>query len=260
MTYSIIAHDRASGQLGVAVQSHWFSVGSQVPWARPGVGAVATQAATRVDYGPRGLELMRNGATAATALTTLSARDDERATRQVAMVDAVGRVAASTGGQCIAFAGDVQGDGVSCQGNLLADAAVWPAMLEAYRTAPAPTPLCDRLLAALLAGQEAGGDLRGVQSAALLVVPATGEPWETVVSLRVEDSEDPLGELARLLPMSRAYAATGEGNGSPTVESAMRAAGLAPDSVELAFWAAVRAGDDVSGFGPRWRELRRRLG
>jgi uncharacterized Ntn-hydrolase superfamily protein len=230
-------------------------------------GAVATQATTRVDYGPRGLALMQDGASAADALATLSAADPGCDARQVAMVDAAGAVAALTGDACVAFAGDVQGEGVSCQGNILAGEAVWPAMLGAYTDAPPLTPLCDRLLAALVAAQDAGGDLRGVQSAALLVVPGSGEPWETVVSLRVEDSEDPLGELSRLLGLARAYrAAAADGGTTPrsghaaAAGSAVRAAALAPDSVELAFWGAVRSGQDVSGFPPRWRELRRRLG
>jgi uncharacterized Ntn-hydrolase superfamily protein len=250
VTYSIVARDPESGQFGVAVQSHWFSVGSMVPWARPGVGAVATQATVRVDYGPRGLARMQDGASAAEALATLTAADPGRADCQVAMVDAAGGVAAVTGDECVAFAGDVQGDGVSCQGNILAGDGVWPAMLDAYTGAPSAAPLYDRLLAALLAAQDAGGDLRGVQSAALLVVPAAGEPWETVVSLRVEDSEDPLGELSRVLTLARAYGADTEAE----------AVAIAPDSVELAFWAAVSAGRDVSGFPPQWRELRRRLG
>jgi uncharacterized Ntn-hydrolase superfamily protein len=250
MTYSIVARDPESGQFGVAVQSHWFSVGSMVPWARPGVGAVATQATVRVDYGPRGLALMQDGASAADALATLTAEDPGRADRQVAMVDAAGGVAAVTGDGCVAFAGDVQGDGVSCQGNILAGDGVWQAMLQAYTEAKPATPLRDRLFAALVAGQEAGGDLRGMQSAALLVVPGSGERWETVVSLRVEDSEDPLGELSRVMTLARAYGADTEAE----------AVAIAPDSVELAFWAAVRAGGDVSEFPAQWQELRRRLG
>jgi len=250
MTYSIVARDPESGQFGVAVQSHWFSVGSMVPWARPGVGAVATQAIVRRDYGPRGLALMEEGASAADALATLTAEDPGRVDRQVAMIDAAGGVAAMTGEACVAFAGDVQGDGVSCQGNILTGDGVWPAMLRAYTEASPQAPLCDRLFAALVAAQDAGGDLRGKQSAALLVVPGSGEPWETVVSLRVEDSEDPLGELSRLMTLARAYGADTEAE----------AVTIAPDSVELAFWAAVRAGKDVSEFPPEWQELRRRLG
>jgi uncharacterized Ntn-hydrolase superfamily protein len=257
VTYSIVARDPDSGQLGVAVQSHWFSVGSQVPWARPGVGAVATQAIVRVDYGPRGLALMQDGAGAADALAALAAEDPGRAVRQVAMVDAAGQVAAHTGEECVTFAGDVQGDNVSCQGNILTSAEVWPAMLAAY-AASSSAPFCDRLLAALTAGQAAGGDLRGMQSAALLVVPGTGEPWETVVALRVEDAADPLGELARLLALSRAYGAVSYDD--DPAQASERAAALAPDSIELAFWAAVRSGRDVGAFPPRWRELRRRLG
>ena len=244
MTFSIVAFDAGTGELGVAVQSHYFSVGPIVPWARPGVGAVATQSMVRADYGPRGLDLMGAGMAAADALATLRAHDEGADSRQVAMVDATGSAAAFTGPACLAAAGDIQGDGVSCQGNILVDDTVWPAMLEGFETASGS--LAARLLAALNAAQARGGDLRGVQSAALLVVPGSGEPWETVVSLRVEDSADPLGELGRLLALHGVYELVTAGDdhlvaGDRSAASAAfrRAAELAPDQPELRFWSAL---------------------
>src|SRR5579875_2514009 len=154
MTYSIVARDAATGQLGVAVQSHFFSVGSVVPWARPGVGAVATQANARRDYGPRGLELMAEGRSAAEALETLRVQDPGAAARQVAMVDATGGVVGYTGSACIRYAGDVQADAVSCQANIMTKPGVPEAMLDAYLWRSGS--LADRLYAALVAGEEAG--------------------------------------------------------------------------------------------------------
>ncbi|MGH2874422.1 MAG: DUF1028 domain-containing protein, partial [Solirubrobacteraceae bacterium] len=185
MTYSIVARDPSTGELGVAVQSHWFSVGPIVPWAAPSVGAVATQANAEPAYGPRALELLERGATASQALTQLLAEDPLAASRQVAVIDASGAVAAHTGAECIALAGHATGDGVSCQANIMASEAVWPAMLAAYRGHGGS--LTERLLAALRAAEREGGDLRGRQSAAILVVPSTGERWRTACSLRVED-------------------------------------------------------------------------
>jgi uncharacterized Ntn-hydrolase superfamily protein len=198
-TYSIVARDPRTGELGVAVQSHWFSVGPIVPWARVGVGAVATQANAEISYGPRGLELMASGLPAPEALRRLLSEDPIAATRHVAMVDAGGRVAVHTGGGRIPFAGDVAADGVSCQANIMANETVWPAMLEASLAADA-APLCNRLLDALKAAEARGGDIRGRQSAASLVVPAEGHSWDTTVSLRVDDHPEPLGELLPRLP------------------------------------------------------------
>jgi uncharacterized Ntn-hydrolase superfamily protein len=254
VTYSIVAHDPATGQLGVAVQSHWFSVGSVVPWARPGVGAVATQATARIDYGPRGLDLMASGASPGDALSQLLAADGGGRARQVAMVSATGDVASWTGPDCMAYAGDVQGDGVSCQANIMRGETVWNAMLDAYMWESGP--LASRLFAALVAGEEAGGDLRGKQSAALLVVPAAGEWWERIVSLCVEDDEEPLAELERLLGLHDAYDAAGEADGAvargaydEAAEGYRRAAELAPESEELRFWGALgkaQSGDDAA--------------
>jgi uncharacterized Ntn-hydrolase superfamily protein len=252
MTYSIVARDPGTGELGVAVQSHWFSVGPIVPWARPGVGVVATQANVEVAYGPRGLDLLQEGLAPAQALGRLVAEDPLSDSRQVAMVDAHGAVAAHTGSACMAFAGDIQGDGVSCQANIMRGETVWNAMLDAYMWESGP--LARRLFAALVAGEEAGGDLRGKQSAALLVVPAAGEWWERIVSLCVEDNEAPLDELERLLGLHDAYEAAGSADGAvargafdEAAEGYRRAAELAPESEELRFWGALgtaQSGDD----------------
>ncbi|MGZ4349760.1 MAG: DUF1028 domain-containing protein [Solirubrobacteraceae bacterium] len=246
MTYSIVARDPATGELGVAVQSHWFSVGPIVPWARPGVGAVATQANVEVAYGPRGLDLLAQGIAAPEALRRLLAEDPLAASRQVAIVDARGGVAAHTGEACMAFAGDVQSDGVSCQANVMATQEVWPAMLEAYTSGQGS--LTSRLLTALNVGEATGGDLRGRQSAAILVVPGTGEPWATVTSLRVEDHPEPLVELARLAKLDEAYRIAGQGDerlaeGRHEEAAALfaRACELAPESDELRFWAGLGA-------------------
>jgi len=254
-TYSIVARDAATGELGVAVQSHWFSVGPLVPWAQPGVGAVATQSIVEPAYGPRALALLRDGVSAPDALALLTADDPEAAVRQVAVVDADGRVATHTGADCIAFAGDVAGDGFSCQANMMASAAVWPAMAVAFTAARGR--LAERLLAALDAAEAAGGDVRGRQSAAVLVVGPEGELWQRAVDLRVEDDAEPLAELRRLLGLHRAYelaekADTLVGQGR-TGEAALlyeRASELAPGNDELLFWAGLAAaqlGDLAAG-------------
>jgi uncharacterized Ntn-hydrolase superfamily protein len=276
MTYSIVARDPATGEFGVAVQSHYLAVGPIVPWARPGVGAVATQASVRVDYGPRGLELMADGVPAPEALSRLLDADAGRESRQVAMVDAQGRAAAHTGTECISQAGDIQGEGVSCQANIMASAVVWPTMLDAFRASTGP--LARRLLDALDAAEAQGGDLRGRQSAAVLVVPAAGEPWERVVLLHVEDHPEPLLELRRLLGLHEAYRWAGQADeelvaGHPDAADALfaRAAQLAPEADELRFWAALgyaRSGDlelalehlaAARSVNPDWLELLRRL-
>jgi len=258
------------------VQSHWFSVGPIVPWARAGIGAVATQANAEVSYGPRALTLLAAGTAAPDALAQLVAEDPGAAGRQVALVDARGRVAAHTGSSAIPFAGHVVGDEVSCQANIMASDRVWPAMLDAYLWASGN--LCTRLLAALDAAEGEGGDIRGRQSAAILVVPASGEPWETVVSLRVEDHPEPLAELRRLVGLHDAYELAGQADGLVNEgrhEEAARlyrqASELAPENHELRFWAglgAAQAGDIDAAVAhvraaiamqPGWRELLPRI-
>lgn len=251
MTYSIVARDPQTGELGVAVQSHWFAVGPIVPWARAGVGAVATQAMAEVSYGPRALELLERGAGCQEALDQLVAEDASAAGRQVAVLEASGAVAVHTGEMAIPFAGHVIGDAVSCQANMMASERVWPEMLSAFESAEGT--LTRRLLAALDAAEAAGGDVRGRQSAAILVVPATGQPWDRVVSLRVEDDPDPLPELRRLVSLQEAYTLAtrgddlvSEGRHDEAAEAYRQAAELAPENDELRFWAGLgyaQAGD-----------------
>lgn len=244
MTYSIVARDADTGELGVAVQSHWFSVGSVVTWARAGIGAVATQSIAEPAYGPRLLDRMAAGETPAAALDAELASDGGARFRQVAVVDRAGSVAGHSGDGCVGHAGRVAGDGFSAQANLMASARVWPAMGEAFEGATGP--LSRRLLAALIAGEDAGGDVRGRQSAALLIVPGEGEGWERVLELRVEDHPEPLVELERLLDVGDAYALATEGDAltaaghyAAAAERYGRAAGLAPGNNELAFWAGL---------------------
>lgn len=278
-TFSIVAFDPATGQLGVAVQSHWFQVGPLVPWAEAGVGAVATQSFVKVDYGPLGLQLMKQGLSAQQALDKLLAEDDQRDVRQVAMVDAQGRAAAWTGPKCIAAAGDETGDGFSTQANMMATPEVWPAMAAAFRTAKGD--LADRMMAALDAAQSVGGDLRGRQSAALIVVRAhsDGKPWDDrLIDLRVDDSLRPLEELHRLLHLHRAYAEMNAGDAALALghtEEALghysAAARMAPDIPELPFWEAVTMASTgrldealpifhrVFSLEPRWAVMVQRL-
>ena len=213
-TFSIVAHDPQTGELGVAVQSRYFGVGSVVPWAKAGVGAVATQAYAKLGYGPDGLKLMEAGRSPREALDELTEADRKRDIRQVAMVDATGRVAAFTGKECIAHAGHQVGKGFTVQGNLLAGDAVLPAMAEAFEKARGQkgTELADWLVAALQAGQEKGGDRRGQQSAALLVVREGGGPNtenDRYIDLRVEDHTAPIDELARLLKLHKKFHSRG---------------------------------------------------
>ena len=276
MTYSIVARDSATGELGVAVQSHWFSVGGVVTWARPGIGAVATQANAEAGYGPQLLDLLVAGVSAEQALATLVANDPAGDSRQVAVVDGAGRVAAHTGSACMAYAGHATGAGVSCQANIMATERVWPAMLETFTAASGS--LTSRLLDALDAAEREGGDLRGRQSAAILVVAPDAEPWETVVSLRVEDHADPLPELRRLVALHDAYALANEadellnsGHHDEAARLYVEASRLAPGNHELLFWAGLgvaQAGDLEAGVAqvqeaiaiqPTWRELLRRL-
>ncbi len=243
-TYSIVARDQATGELGVAVQSHWFSVGSVVAWACPGVGAVATQSVAEVAHGPNALDRLASGLEAGAAIAAVLAGDDQARYRQLGVVDAEGGSAAHTGEDCIPFAGEVVGEGFACQANMMAHDTVPAAMASAYRAADGD--LAARLLAALLAAEHEGGDVRGRQSAALLVVPAAGEPWRTRFDVRVEDHADPLGELQRLVRLARAYEMAGEadelaaeGDHGRATELYSAAAELAPEADELTFWAGL---------------------
>jgi uncharacterized Ntn-hydrolase superfamily protein len=275
-TYSIVALDPDTGELGAAVQSHWFSVGSLCPWARPGIGAVATQSVVEPAHGPHALDRLERGDDAAAALAGVLGDDALAPVRQVGVVDAHGRVAVHTGAQCIREAGHATGAYWTCQANMMARATVPDAMSATF--AQAGGDLAGRLMAALEGAEAEGGDVRGRQSAALLVAPAQGEPWQARVDLRVEDHADPLGELRRLLDLKRAYELAGEADelmGEGRAEEAagryLRASQLAPGSDELRFWAGlaiaqngdVRAGADAvrraAAVHPGWLTLLERL-
>jgi uncharacterized Ntn-hydrolase superfamily protein len=246
-TFSIVARDPATGELGVAVQSHWFSVGSVVPWAEAGVGAVATQSFVDPSYGKLGLDLMRAGKSAPDALKALLAGDEARDVRQVAMIDAQGRVMAHTGAKDIPAAGHITGRDYSVQANLMLNDKVWPAMSRAFENTKGD--LAERMMAALEAAQEAGGDIRGRQSAALIVVAGkpTGRQWsDRVFDLRIDDHPEPLKELRRLLTLHRAYNHMNAGDlaverkeNEKALEEYGAAARLAPDNAEMVYWHAV---------------------
>lgn len=278
-TYSIVARDEATGQMGVAVQSHWFSVGSIVTWAGAGVGAIATQSFVEPAYGPRGLELMRSGLSAEEALDALLLVDEGRDVRQVAFVDSDGNVAAHTGAKCIEAAGHLLGDGYSVQANMMLNDSIVPAMAKAYESTEGD--LAERLMAALEAAQAAGGDIRGKQSAAMLIVKSksTGRSWaDRVLELRIEDHPTPIAEMRRLLGVHRAYEHMNAGDLAvehDDLELAMaeygRAAELLPDNVEVQYWAAVTLATSgkldealpifrtVFAADSNWVELTRRL-
>jgi uncharacterized Ntn-hydrolase superfamily protein len=276
-TYSIVARDPTTGELGVAVQSHWFAVGPIVPWVRPGVGAVATQSIAEPAYGPHALDRVQaNGVGARATLDALLAEDELARFRQVAIVDAHGEVATHTGEGCIAYAGHRAGAQFSAQANMMASPDVWPAMAAAFEAASGP--LARRLLAALYAAESSGGDARGRQSSALVVAPAEGEPWQRAVDVRVDDHPEPLRELERLLDLADAYAIAsegddlvGQGRHAEAGERYRLASERAPGNHELLFWsglATARAGDVARGLDqvreairlqPGWMELLGRL-
>ena len=246
-TYSIVARDAETGQLGVAVQSHYFSVGSVVTWAEAGVGAVATQSLADPAYGKLGLDLMRARKSAPDSLAGLLASDPMKEIRQVAMIDAHGQVAAHTGALTIPEAGHVVGDGFSVQANLMLKKSVWPAMAQAYTSAKGE--LVDRLMAALDAAEAEGGDIRGRQSAAILIVKAqgTGRPWEdTLFNLRVDDGAEPLVEIRRLISVRRAYLhklAADDAFAAKDLDAAEREYAAAEraigDNPEMRYWHAI---------------------
>jgi uncharacterized Ntn-hydrolase superfamily protein len=278
-TYSIVARDPETGDLGVAVQSHWFSVGALVPWARAGVGAVATQSMVEVTYGPNGLDLMAEGHDAVSTLSHLLGKDERQDIRQVAMVDAFGSAVAHTGANCIAEAGHKVGQGYSVQANLMGPATVPDAMAAAFEKAQGP--LAERMIAALAAAEKEGGDIRGRQSAAILVVraEATGESWnDKLVDLRVEDHPAPVRELGRLLNLHRGYEqmnagdlAVEKGDLDGAEVAYAKAEEILGDNLEARYWhavAMVNAGAidralpvfaDIFRRGENWRELTPRL-
>ncbi len=245
-TFSIVAYDSATGQFGAAVQSHWFKV-ADVIWLEPGVGAVATQSLVEFSYGPLGLEMMKNGKSAKQALKGLLASDPQNSVRQVAMIDANGVIATHTGDKCIAEAGHKIGVNYSVQANLMEKNTVWDAMAKAFESTKGD--LADRMMAALEAAQAEGGDIRGKQSAAMVVVGGepTGRPWvDRLVDIRVDDSPEPLKELRRLLNITRAYDHMNKGDEYIAVndfdnanKEYATAADMAPGNAEIMFWHAA---------------------
>ena len=246
-TYSIVAYDERTGQFGVAVQSHWFSVGALVPWARAGVGAVATQSFVKVEYGPDGIALMESGKSAKEALNQLISKDSGQAVRQVAMIDNKGSVAAHTGENCIYAAGHKIGKNYSVQANLMEKETVWDAMAKAFENAQGD--LATRMMASLEAAENEGGDIRGKQSAAMLIVTGqpTGLPWEDIVmDIRVDDSRHPLKELKRLIRIHTAYQHANRGDHYLEINEVKKAlkeydlaSELYPENPELPYWSAV---------------------
>ncbi len=256
MTYSIVARDPETGRFGVAVQSHYLGVGPVVPWLEAGVGAVATQASVNISFGPIGLELLRGGRSAAEVVAALVASDAQAQVRQVGVVDATGGAAAHTGTDCIPACGHLVSDGFSVQGNLLERDTCWPAMAAAYRAALAEgAPFVERLLRAMEAAEAEGGDVRGRQSAAIMVVSAESQTaaWRgRILDMRIEDHPDPVPELRRIVTMQLAYdLLDDEGDaarsGLPAADRYAEARTMAPDAYELAFWRGVElaTGGDV---------------
>ncbi|WP_299450042.1 DUF1028 domain-containing protein [uncultured Serinicoccus sp.] len=291
MTYSIIARDPDTGALGIACQSHFFGVGRLVGWLEPGVGVIATQAFVNVGFGPRGLDLLRQGGSASQVLSTLVDTDDQPAYRQLAVIDGAGRVANYTGDLCVPAAGALSGDQVSVQGNMLTSTAVYESMIGAYVDASGTT-FAARLLAALRAGEDAGGDARGSQSAVLKIVSGNraGSPWEeTLLDIRVDDHPDPVTEITRLASLSGAFDQIGsvlftprlmigayedvDGEALTEALDALQGARavLGDDNQEAAFWKAVlllRAGrqeeaaglfSEVFGRANHWRSYLRQV-
>ncbi len=247
-TYSIVARDSNTGEMGVAVQSHWFSVGTLVAWGEAGVGVVATQSFINPAFGPDGLKLMKSGKSANETLKLLLTSDEGREVRQLAILDNSGETAVFTGARCIPFAGNLNGENYSVQANLMEKNTVWGAMEKAFLESE-KLPLAERLLAALEAAQAEGGDIRGKQSAAILVVraKATGNIWEDrLVDLRIDDHKNPIKEMKRLLKVHRAYEHMNKGDLEieyGNIEGAVKEYGAAedmfPNNIEMKFWHAV---------------------
>lgn len=278
-TFSIVARDTVTGDMGVAVQSHWFSVGSIVAWGEAGVGVVATQSFVNASFGQRGLELLKNGKTAQEAVDILITSDEGRDFRQLAIVDSKGQSASYTGAKCIAAAGNIAGDNYSVQANMMLHNTVWGSMSEAFKKSKGP--LAERLMTVLEAAQKEGGDIRGKQSACLLVVrgKATGNLWEDrLIDLRVEDNPNPISELKRLLKVYRAYEHMNKGDlavekndlnlAMDEYNAAMK---MFPENLEMKYWTAVSLANtgevdkalpmfkEIFNNDKNWKELTKRL-
>ena len=247
-TYSIVARDSITGEMAVGVQSHWFSVGSIVSWGRSGVGVVATQSFVNPAYGPNGLDLMEKGKSPRVALEELVAKDEGKAFRQVAFLDTSGKAAAFTGDKCVESAMHHAGENFSVQANMMLNDDVIPAMKKAFKD-HASLPLAERVVKVLQAAEAAGGDIRGKQSAALIVVgpDKVENPWEEKkIDLRVDDHAEPLVELERLLTVARAYefmnrgdVAMEENNVDEALVQYGKAEELFPENLEMRFWKAI---------------------
>jgi len=279
-TFSIVARDEVTGEMAVGVQSHWFSVGTAVSWGEAGVGVVATQSFINKSYGLKGLALMKQGKTAPDALKELLAADEGREVRQVAMIDANGNVNAYTGKNCIDYAGNIVGKNYSVQSNMMLTNNVCEAMSKAFLESEGK-PLAERVLIAMQAAQSVGGDIRGKQSAAILVVAGkrTGQPWnERLIDLRVDDHKTPLDELNRLLRLYRAYEhmdkgdlATEKNDMKLAMEEYGAAMKMFPENLEMQYWTAITLANNkkvaeaskllqkIYKKDANWRELTRRL-
>jgi uncharacterized Ntn-hydrolase superfamily protein len=279
-TFSVVGRDPKTGDMAVAVQSHWFSVGTTVSWGEAGVGVVATQSFINKSFGLRGLALLKEGKSPQEALNALLENDPGKDVRQVAILDTKGRVATHTGKNCIDDAGHLNGEGFSVQANMMLNKNVVPAMEKAWK-ANSDLELAERMVAVLKAAQDAGGDIRGKQSAALIVVKAkaTNEPWnDRAIDIRVDDHAEPISELERILKTYRAYEHMNRGDlevEQGNMERAMveyRAAmTMFPDNLEMAYWTAITLASNkkvkeaspmlqkIYQKDPNWRELTRRL-
>lgn len=278
-TYSIVARDPKTGEMGVAVQSHWFSVGSIVSWGEAGVGVIATQSFVNPSFGQRGLEMLKQGMTAQEVVDLLISSDEGRDFRQLAIVDAKGNSAAYTGSKCIPEAGHIVGDNYCVEANLMLSNLVWSEMSKAFESSDGP--LAERLIAALEAAQNVGGDIRGQQSAAILVVKgeATGKLWEDrYIDLRVEDHPEPIKEIKRLLKVFRAYEHMNNGDLAVekndmklAMEHYSAAMKMFPENLEMKYWTAVTLVNngqlsealpmfkEIFAFDDNWRKLTPRL-
>lgn len=279
-TFSIVARDARTGEMAVAVQSHWFSVGTVVSWGEAGVGVVATQSFVNKSFGLRGLALLKQGLAPQEALTQLLSDDAGREFRQVAILDHTGRVATHTGENCLESAGHLNGENFSVQANMMLNDNVVPAMEKAWKE-HTTLPLAERMVEVLKAAQKAGGDIRGKQSAALLVVSPenTGKPWDDrLIDLRVDDATDPIAELARLLTVSRAYEHMNKGDEyveknemAKAMEEYNQAMKMFPANLEMQYWTAITLANNkeiskasamlqkIYKQDAHWRELTKRL-
>jgi len=246
-TYSIVARDTVTGEIGVAVQSHWFNVGSVVGWGEAGVGVIATQSFVNPAFGIQGLEMLKKGKSPQQVVDELIVSDEGRDMRQLAVMDAKGNSASYTGKGCIDAAGNIAENNVSVQANMMVNAEVWPAMLKAFKETSGP--LAERMISALEAAQETGGDIRGKQSASIMIFTGvnSGKPWaDKLMDLRVEDNAEPVKELKRLVKVYRAYEhmnngdlAVEKGNMELAMKEYSAAEEMFPDNAEMKYWHAV---------------------